>query len=140
MHADEFIAFASSIAARNSANAVAYRSSVSRAYYGAYHLSVRFVEQWFYCKTDNQHLWVQRHFYNCKHPVAHAVGVALGNLHESRKDADYELDDGNQDTQSAALACVGRADEIRKQLLLCASDANQIQAEMQTYRNRANVR
>jgi uncharacterized protein (UPF0332 family) len=132
-----FIDFASKISQQASSGAPGWRSAVSRAYYGAYHLARDFlVRQNWHCTMENEHLWVQRHFANCKLPLAKAVGQALANLHQSRKDADYELANAAAETQNNAIACVMRADAIRTQLQQCADPTSlpTILSEMKTYR------
>jgi uncharacterized protein (UPF0332 family) len=78
--------------ARN-ANSASYRTAVSRAYYGAFHLARAMLDEIGYrCQVrDNEHLFAQRHFANCQQHEAREVGGSLANLHESRKEADYDF-------------------------------------------------
>ena len=119
------------------------RSAISRAYYGAFHLSRNMLaEMGFRCHVrENEHLFVHRHFANCRQAQALEVGGLLANLHENRKKADYDLDDARAETQGLAILCVERADRLRDRLKACRE--HQILAvvvsEMTAYRKAANI-
>lgn len=117
MDAGEFIDFASRLSQMPGGGASAYRSSVSRAYYGAFHLARLLLEQ-LSCDLpiDNAHLFVYRALYNCKVSEARDVATLLNNLKQSRRDADYELTEPMADTKDNAISCVTRADELRSRL------------------------
>jgi len=137
MDAHEFIEFAGKLAQQASNGPSCMRSSVSRAYYGAYHLAHAFLARsgWF-CTNDNEHLWVYLHFYNCKTSIAKQVGIQLGNLRESRKESDYDLSETSAETQANAIVCVQRAANIQSLLLQCeaVSALAVIRGEMIAYR------
>src|SRR5687768_11307611 len=95
MSPEAFVMFASQLAVRQNAGPAAFRSSVSRAYYGAYHRARKLLEQMgIRCTTgkSNEHAYLQRLYQGSG--VAQALEVArlLRNLHENRRDADYELE------------------------------------------------
>ena len=96
----------------------------------------------FYCKSGgNEHQWVQRHFANCTTVEARDAGRIIQNMHDARKNADYDVADPHVETQAAAKLSLERAEEIRKLLVLCTSDANlaTVKAEMLQYRKNANI-
>lgn len=125
------------------ADAPSLRTAVSRAYYGAFHLARALLADMGYrCRTrDNEHLFVQRHFANCRHGIALEIGGLLSNLHESRKEADYDLDKARTETRQLAMLCAARADRVRDQLKTCRQPEvlSAIAAEMDTYRKAANI-
>jgi hypothetical protein len=84
---------------------------------------------------------VQRHFLNCKFDLAADTGRLLADLHQSRKDADYDFSKAYADGQKNATFCVMRADEIRRRLQQCDAlpAVDQIRAEMLEYRRRTNI-
>jgi uncharacterized protein (UPF0332 family) len=142
MDGGAFIDFASRLAASASAGPAGYRSSISRAYYGAFHLARSLLLQFgFHSVGGNEHQWVHRHFFHCKMAAAVEVGRMLMNLHESRKEADYDLDEPKVETSSHAVACVERADAIRDRVEICARSENvdQVRSEMVEYRKRVNL-
>jgi uncharacterized protein (UPF0332 family) len=143
MDGSDFLDYAGKVAAMRSVGPAGYRSAVSRAYYGAFHLSCLFLEQYnFRCpKTENAHVWVQKHFLNCTLPLAAETGRLLADLHQSRKDADYDLAKTYADSQKNAAFCVARADEIRTRLQECATAPNieQVRAEMLEFRKRSKM-
>ena len=142
MTGEDFISFSGRIAAQTAFGAAGYRSAVSRAYYGAFHCAREFLARQFsfHCRTrEQEHLWLQRHFLNCSVPDAHDVGKLLETLHAHRKKADYDLSATEADAQSHAMACVLRAEQVRRKLQSCSSDLATIESEMLDWRRRANV-
>lgn len=143
MEALEFLSVAGRLALAKSSGPADYRTSISRAYYGTYHLARQLLHQLgFVCRDDNEHLWVQRHFYNCQMQAAREVGRLLGNLHESRRIADYDLDDDSIQSVAQAKFELERASAVQAALQLCATSENVpiLHTEMLTYRSRAGVR
>jgi hypothetical protein len=143
MDAKEFLDLAGRLSLGRVAGPAEFRTAISRTYYGVYHLARRILtdELRFVCRDDNEHRWVQRHFYNCQMQSAKDVGRLLGNLHEARKSADYELSNVAIETAPQARFQLERAAEIQSRLQSCASNANLelLRAEMIAYRTRANV-
>jgi uncharacterized protein (UPF0332 family) len=137
-----FLTFAAKLAASGASGPAGYRSAVSRAYYGAFHLSREFLDRLGYrCRSDNEHHWVQRHFLNCQVAEAKEIGRLLANLHESRKAADYNLQDSYCEVAKNAQFCVERADFIQNQLRVCgeAKLKADIQSDMNRYRKQVNL-
>ena len=142
MDGNDFISFASRIAAFQTAGAACYRTAASRAYYGAFHLARTFLADLnYHCPGDKEHFWVQRHFLNCRLRAATTAGRLLADLHDSRKVADYRLDTAYADKQHHAIACVERAVEFQAQLAECRAPRNveMVQLEMLDYRRRVNL-
>jgi uncharacterized protein (UPF0332 family) len=143
MDGSEFIDLAAKMALAANTNAAGYRTVVSRAYYGAFHLARRMLNEiGFRCRVrDNEHLFVQRHFANCREPKAQEAGRLLGHLHENRKEADYDLHKPQAETQWFALLCVKRADRLRDHLNHCRSQETlaKVISEMTAYRTAANI-
>ncbi len=136
MNGSDFLDFASLLAASQTAPP-ACRTAASRAYYGVYHLATALLNDnfKFFCpRGENGHQWVREHFYNCTSSDAHEVGLLLGNLHESRKDADYALEKDFPDRQSHAITCVERADRVRD--MIRKFDTAQVRIEMESYRTK----
>jgi uncharacterized protein (UPF0332 family) len=123
MRADDFVSFASQLAAKPGGSAVSYRSAISRAYYGAYHRARLLVEQMgFRTKTGqgNEHLYLRRLLQGSDVDAADEVGTLLGNLHSSRRDADYDLDEPTVETQRHATVCAERATDLLSKLAACS--------------------
>ena len=143
MEPTEFIALAGRLALAQRSGPADYRTAISRGYYGAYHLAMRILngQLRFFCKSDNEHEWAYRHFHNCKMPEAHSAGVLLRNLRESRKCADYDLDDADVETANQALFELERVAEAQRLLAICSRAVNlpTLGAEMADYRDKAKV-
>jgi uncharacterized protein (UPF0332 family) len=143
MIGNDFIDFASKLAVSQPTTPAGCRSAVSRAYYGAFHMALEWLEESHFHKFgDNEHLQVQRHFQNCNVTEGIEIGTLLKNLHESRKDADYRLDKLQAETDANAKACVLRADAIRTRLQQASpSDptGQAIVAGIEKFRQKLNI-
>lgn len=121
-----------------------FRSSISRAYYAVYHLAKQFLndQMQFYCRSGgNDHQWLHRQFVNCTTADARDAGRIIQNMHDARKDADYDLADTAVEHADVAKLSLERAEEVKKLFAACTAEANlsAIKAEMLQYRKRANV-
>jgi uncharacterized protein (UPF0332 family) len=136
MNGQEFIDVATRLAVATTATAGTYRSAVSRAYYGAYHLAREFLNSLGFhaSRGSNEHQWVQRHFCNCQLLVASQLGRLLENLHVSRKEADYDLQATGNDSAPAARLAVLRAEQIKSLLIACQNELATVRGEMVAYR------
>ncbi len=109
MNPGEFIEFAETLAVARQPTAASCRSSVSRAYYGSF-LAVRnWLESDLQIRSlagGSEHAYVQRLLLQSGVSEASELGRLLQNLQESRKEADYEMQDGNQDDPIAARTAV----------------------------------
>jgi uncharacterized protein (UPF0332 family) len=141
MDANEFLSFAGRLTLAPKSGASDYRSAISRSYYAVYHLARQVLRDRlsFHCHDDNEHIWVYQHFYNCT-GTAKEVGRLLNNLHEARKKADYNLDDGSVERQAQAQFELERATKIKSLLAQYETDAAllaTIKAEMISWRTKA---
>ena len=142
MNGQDFIAFAARIAASGTNDPASCRSSISRSYYGAFHLAREFLGGLGYrCRSENEHHWVQRHFLNCKVNEVKEIGRLLANLHESRKEADYDLHLFHSESSQQARFCVERAERLRIQVDSCREPtlALEIKSDMDRYRRTVSL-
>jgi len=144
MNSIEFITLARTLADSETSGPAGYRSAVSRAYYGAF-LSVQAmieIDLALPCKlgTLSEHAVVQRFLLNCQVPEAAELGRLLGNLHEFRKDADYQMADTTYEDRGESRLCVDRADEIMVRLHQCSTMVmrQKIKAGIIQYRRAVN--
>jgi uncharacterized protein (UPF0332 family) len=63
MNPDDFISLAGKLAANANADEATYRTAVSRAYYGAFHLAATFLAELGFAapRMANVHVFVQHH-------------------------------------------------------------------------------
>ena len=144
MSPDDFLKTANRLALSRASGAADFRSSISRAYYAVYHLARQILNDQlqFYCRAGgNEHQWVHRHFANCTNADAHEAGRVIQDMHDARKNADYDLSDARVETEAAARLSLERAEKVKHRLAACTNDANlaALKAEMIRYRNSANV-
>lgn len=100
MSPNDFFAFASKLFLSFPAGPACHRSVISRAYYGAYHSALDLVERelGIRCKSGiSEHLYLQRLLKESQVDEAIELGQSLDNLHQSRKEADYDLDSARPD-------------------------------------------
>jgi uncharacterized protein (UPF0332 family) len=143
MRAAEFIQIAEEFVSAASPKRAAFRSAVSRAYYGA-HLIVRdelIRPMGFKLRSGgNEHLWVQRVLGNCGVPEAIDLARYLKNLQKLRTQADYDLHLQECESRGVAIACLGRAQNVAK-LVETFSGTElfaQIQSGITTYLKKIN--
>ena len=70
-----------------------WRSAVSRAYYAAFHIARRLLEDLGFEveRGDRAHAYLTHRLCQCGHPEIEAAGTTLINLRRSRNEADYGL-------------------------------------------------
>jgi uncharacterized protein (UPF0332 family) len=120
MDAKDFITFAGQLAVQRNPTASQCRSAVSRAYYGAFHITAEFLADLGHsCPIHNAHHWVVEMLGNCE--VAEAVEISglLDNLRISRREADYELRKLESESPSNAVLRVERAKDIQSRVGHC---------------------
>ncbi len=122
MTGDDFIAVAGKIAATYS-DPASCRTAISRAYYGAFHLSKSFLADigTLPPRNANVHVFIQHRLAGSGHATAAKVAALLGDLHEDRLHADYNLDKKQIETVIHARASVERAKRIQSALHECAT-------------------
>ena len=122
MTGDDFIILAGRLA--TSADEASLRSAVSRAYYGAFHLALRFLEdiERPVPQNANAHVYVARQLQRSGQSDAYRAGSLLGDLHTERIKADYRLDNPRIGTTAFARLCVERASVIQTALTKCRAE------------------
>jgi uncharacterized protein (UPF0332 family) len=114
----EFVTFASKLFVLQPDSAACCRSAISRAYYGVYHSAREFLDG-LGVRTRSgisEHLYLQRLLKESQVGEAIELGQLLDNLHQSRKEADYELTNDRPERRGQVQACVLRATEILSRL------------------------
>jgi hypothetical protein len=148
MTGGEFISFARKLLTLPAARSPAgYRSVTSRLYYGAYHEALGFIENemgFRHRKADdnaNKHQFVLEYLTGSQEDLAQKLAAQIGQLHERRKNADYDLDQAHFGEESFAVGSVTRADRIMRTIEACREDAvrHKIQTGMSTYRQRRSA-
>jgi uncharacterized protein (UPF0332 family) len=122
MNADDFLSLAGKFAASTHAGEATYRSAVSRAYYGAFHLASSLLAELGHSapRTANVHIFVQHHLNGSSQLSACTAASLASDLHAARNRADYQLDNDSAGTQAVAKLSVETAHEIRSALVKCA--------------------
>ncbi|HVA45310.1 MAG TPA: HEPN domain-containing protein [Pirellulales bacterium] len=118
------------------------RSVVSRAYYGAFHSARTFLEDMGcrVARTENAHQFVQIRLLNSGEERATKLGTLLTHLHERRKDADYEIDSPQYETEDFAVEAITRADRAMALLADCREELvrSKIKAGIASYERKIN--
>lgn len=141
MRGDEFLSLANRLANDPMSGPAAIRTAISRAYYGAFLSVLSFVkdELGISCRVPSkatEHQSLPQLLANCKVALAVDLGQRLTNLHQSRKEADYEMDNLAQEKRSAAVDSIRRATLIFGLLNQCKAEPtrSQIAAGLMQYR------
>lgn len=118
MTGDHFLAVAGKLAAMSGGDAAMVRTSISRSYYGAFHLVLAFLHELQVPNIGREHnLDVQ--LYESGHSTARQVSRLLQGLYEDRRKADYRLDLPEADDIERARNCVAQAHQVRSLLDEC---------------------
>ena len=128
----DFLALAKLLASENTE--AAWRSAVSRAYYAAFHVARRLMEdlQFAVPKADRAHAYLWLRLPNCGQPTVQQVAYALNDLRGYRNRADYEV--GRTFRQALAQVQVQQADQIIRVLDgVDQKTRHQITDEMKNY-------
>jgi uncharacterized protein (UPF0332 family) len=122
MAPDDFLSLAGKLAVAANAEEAVYRTAVSRAYYGTFHLAVSLLAELGFSapRTANVHVFVQHHLNGSGQPSACIAASLLSDLHAARNRADYQLDRNTAGTHPVAKLCVETAHEIRTALTECS--------------------
>jgi uncharacterized protein (UPF0332 family) len=122
MTGDEFIVLAGKLAADPRSGAASYRTAVSRAYYGAYHLAKALLKNELDYDPGAPHgetwTWLAR----TGDQRAEEASSVLSSLYSNRRRADYELDDPKNETPAFAKFCVEMAADIESTIKACRVD------------------
>jgi uncharacterized protein (UPF0332 family) len=98
-----------------------FRSAVSRAYYGAYHIAREFVESLggTVPKNATGHFELSRLLWDSGQEDAHDAASRLDDLRRERNRADYDLDSTGFRDRVNAVKLVELADEVRTAIEHC---------------------
>ncbi len=138
MNGEEYIALAGRLVASIALGSpeARFRTAASRAYYGAYHLAVAALTTWGLKVKQNAygHQDVYNLFWGSGHAEARKVASLLDDLRTERIKADYRMDDSRFQEPRAAMMCVEMAEDAKRYLERCHSDAQAIQQGIQQWR------
>jgi len=101
-----------------------YRTAISRAYYGAFHISADFLKQIGKAIPANHtgHELAYRLLFQCDVKDAMDAARALHDLRRSRNRADYELSRNAHATFANAKKDVERAHSLRRLIETCSAE------------------
>jgi uncharacterized protein (UPF0332 family) len=120
MDGRDFIIVADAWATSTTVGEPTWRSSTSRAYYGAFHVAKDFLEVFLgfrdKFKGHQSHKHVHQALTSSDNPHAAEAGRKLSRLILRRHKADYELRDNGIGIQSAAQHSVENAEEITDEI------------------------
>jgi len=140
MNAVDFITLAGRWAITPGAGAAQYRSAVSRAYYGAFHVAAQFLGSLSHdCPEYDGHDFVIKCLSNCGVSEAATVGGILRNLRMSRRDADYHLDKSQPETSANAKLCAERASQVQSGVAACGDAAISAKIKKGVHEYRTNI-
>lgn len=120
----DFIRFAGRLAASGTGGEAAVRTIAGRAYYGAFHLVLSYLELLGFAvpANSNAHGLVRRYLSGSGHSDMVRVSEFLANLHAVRIRADYRLSDARFGDFEVARRYVENADEVRMLLDGCTQE------------------
>lgn len=136
MTGDDFIALAGNLAVNTGlgTHEARYRSAVSRAYYGAYHLASDFLMKLGtrIPRSADAHAHVYRLLWTAEHFQARQAARLLTDLRRARNRADYDLSHPSFQDQDVAIETVEAAHEVRSLLQACGAEPlrSEIQARL----------
>jgi uncharacterized protein (UPF0332 family) len=121
MDGQDFIALAGRLAVAPIGDEAKYRTAVSRAYYGAFHVARSFLAELGFAPLGNANVHgFVRHYLNGSHqPDACLAASHLSRLQAARNEADYDLDDPDFGSQAVAMASVELAHRVVSALESC---------------------
>jgi uncharacterized protein (UPF0332 family) len=101
-----------------------FRSSVSRAYYGAFHVARAFLTEMgvHLLKNASGHAELYRLLWSSGHSDARGAARLLNDLRRDRNAADYDLDATKFGKQSVAFQIVEVADRVRVLIDRCQQE------------------
>jgi uncharacterized protein (UPF0332 family) len=134
---DDYIAVAAKLAAGRNSGEASYRSAVSRAYYGAFHLAATFLSNLGFSvpKDANAHGWIPQALIGSGHEEVEDAGHLLRDLHAERIIADYRWENCTTGNQRDAKTSVETAHAIRLALFAGGHEAskNLVRTGIQNY-------
>jgi uncharacterized protein (UPF0332 family) len=124
MDGHDFIKLAGKLAAKPNADEATYRTSVSRAYYGAFHLAKALLEDLGFTPPTNVnvHGFVRHYLHGSGNADACRAASHLGDLQAARNKADYQLSNPDVGSHAYAVIVVEKAHDIKSALATCSQD------------------
>ena len=124
MDGNDFIRLAGKLAAVPSADEATYRTAVSRAYYGAFHIARSYLVDLGFEPVGNAnvHAFVRHYLNGSHHPDACRAASFLSHLQAARNLADYDLNNPHVGSRSQAMLMVERATQVVSALENCRND------------------
>lgn len=128
----DFIRLAGKLCVLAGGDESSFRTTISRAYYGVFHLAKRFLEELGFSivANENAHGFLRKHLLNCGHPIALGAGRILVDLHKNRIRADYDLEDQRLESADFARRNVENAHDFERMLTTCREEP--ARSEIQT--------
>lgn len=124
MDGNDYIRLAGKLAASPSADEATYRTAVSRAYYGAFHVARDFLVELGYSpvRNANVHAFVRQYLHASNLSDACTAADELGDLQTLRNRADYKLNDLRVGSQTQAMWAVERSIQVASALAKCRAE------------------
>ena len=141
MTGDQFLTLSGKLVAGTQSGPAEYRTALSRAYYGAFHIAIVFLAE-LGITLPRDHGEVCRCLYESGDPDCTEAGRKLSDLQSVRVRADYRLDDSTVERSLAARLGLENAHEIRSLLDRCRQEPRSvaIKAGIEAYRRRISPR
>lgn len=138
-----FIQLAGELAAQAEPGEARFRTAVSRAYYGAFHLGLELLANLGVRapRSGSKHFFVYASLQYSGDAAVREAGSLLSDLHGDRTKADYDLDDIEAGTRDFARVCVETADDVRRLLNGAVDEPRRgtIQAAIAEWRRKTNL-
>jgi uncharacterized protein (UPF0332 family) len=133
---EQLVAFAGKLVASHSHTTAALRAAISRAYYGAYHLTGDLLVEMGFSR-GRQHNY-HHDLLNSGQAEARLAGQLLENLRTSRNLADYELGNPRAEQLRYAQSCVEDAEKVQSLLSDCRQEPlrTAVKSGIEAYRQR----
>lgn len=124
MSGEDFIDFARKMIVMHRNSPVGMRSVVSRSYYGVFHIARVYLEELGFhtSRDESSHRFLLVHLANAGEDNATDAASLLGDLHERRKRADYDLGDERCATEGFAAEAIARADRAARLFEICRQE------------------
>jgi uncharacterized protein (UPF0332 family) len=121
MDATGFIALAGKLAAAPAADEATYRTAVSRAYYGAFHVARLFLVELGFRPVGNAnvHAFVRHYLASSNDADACLAASQLADLQAARNRADYDLANADVGTRNFAMVIVELAHRVVSAIEKC---------------------
>jgi uncharacterized protein (UPF0332 family) len=124
MDGRDFIALAGRLAAMPAADEAMYRTAVSRAYYGAFHVARSFLIELGFAPPANAnvHSFVRHYLNGSGDRDACRAASLLSQLQSARNRADYKFDEPSAGSRGRAMVCTEWAHRVVSAVENCRAD------------------